>query len=448
MKAQSLACRASSSRAARSSAARGARVAGGGGHGAQLGAARGDRHLADRGASPRSTGPCRCPRSTAPARPRCGSTRSIPSLTVTSSSPWRGASSSTAASQAGPSYHQWPSSSVSSAQQSSPPSATRARGALHEVARVLAGERQRGLAVVGAAGVVPGLEVVDGAAVVVAVGAVRRGSRRGRSRPARPSASRSARPPGPPRWPPAAGGRSRRTRGLVDAEGPHAVVGEVALQARRVGALRQPEAAAPLAEAAQVRGGAGGQLQPQPGVGGEHRQQRVGRARGPQLHPVERGERAEQVAAAALEGLLGELVVARRAAHLGGQRRARPPRSSPAASSAWIGGADLAQEAQVALARRRRASPRAGRTAPASGRPSPARRRAARAAAGRRTPPPPRATPRRTARCRSPRRRACASGAPAPALPGRGLTAAPRRSPARGRAGRGAARSRAPRWPG
>ena len=77
-------------------------VPGGGGHGAQLGAPRGDRHVAHAAASPRSTGPCRCPRSRARGPPAAGSTRSSPSLTVTRSSPWRGASSSTAASQCRP----------------------------------------------------------------------------------------------------------------------------------------------------------------------------------------------------------------------------------------------------------------------------------------------------------------------------------------------------------
>ena len=175
MNAQSLAWRASSSRAARSSAARGLACP------AVAATVRSSARRAataiwtDRAASPRWTCPCPCPQvDAARSASLCLGRARCPSLTVTSSRPWRGASSSTAASQAGPSYHQWPSSSVSSAQQSSPPSGDAGDRPLHEVARVLARECQRGLAVVRVAGVAPRLEVVHGAAVVVAVGAVRR----------------------------------------------------------------------------------------------------------------------------------------------------------------------------------------------------------------------------------------------------------------------------------
>ena len=219
------------------------------------------------------------------------SARSMPSLTVTRSRPWRGASSSTAASQAGPSYHQWPSSSVSSAQQSSPPPATRSDRTLDEVARVLAGQRERRLAVVRPAGVVPRPEVVHGAAVVVAVGVVDRVAVAVvPDQLDRLPVDRHGHRPG------LGGDRAEVVEALdprlVDAERAHAVVGEVALEPGRVRALRQPEAAAPVAEAAHVGRPAGGQLQAQAGVGGQHRQQRVGRARRPQLDALEVGERA------------------------------------------------------------------------------------------------------------------------------------------------------------
>src|SRR5207249_9262571 len=63
---------------------------------------------------------------------------------------------------------------------------------------------------------------------------------------------------------------------------------------------------------------------------------------------------------------------------------------------------------------------RAGRTGPASGRASRARRAGRAAAAGTRTRAPPTATPRRTATCRSPRRTACACAARARARPATG----------------------------
>ena len=66
--------------------------------------------------------------------------------------------------------------------------------------------------------------------------------------------------------------------------------------------------------------------------------------RGPQLDPVERAEGAEQVAAAVLEGLLGELVVAGGAAHLGGQIELVAALQAGGVLGV-DGGADLAQEA-------------------------------------------------------------------------------------------------------
>ena len=141
-----------------------------------------------------------------------------------------------------------------------------------------------------------------------------------------------------------------RDTGLIDAEGPHAVVRELAFQPGCVGALGQPEAALPRAEAAQVGGGAGGQLEPPPGVGGQQRQQRVGGRGGPELDPVERPKGAHQIAPAALEGHLGRGVVGRRAPDLGSQGRFAATLEAPGVLGVDHG-TDLAQEAQVALPR-------------------------------------------------------------------------------------------------
>ena len=77
--------------------------------------------------------------------------RSSPSETVTSASPWRRPRRARPPATAGPSYHQCPSSSVSSAQQSRPPPlAARSRRARRRSrARARAASAQRGLVVVG-----------------------------------------------------------------------------------------------------------------------------------------------------------------------------------------------------------------------------------------------------------------------------------------------------------
>ena len=128
------------------------------------------------------------------------------------------------------------------------------------------------------------------------------------------------------------------------------MVGELALEPRRVGALRQPEAAPPVAEAPHVGGRAGGQLEPQRRVGGEQRQQRVRGRRGPQLHAARARGRRPPDRGRALEGPLGERVVARRPAHLGGQL-ALAAALEPGGVLGVDRRPDLAQEAQVALAR-------------------------------------------------------------------------------------------------
>ena len=216
------------------------------------------------------------------------------SHTVTSSSPAAAASSTTPASQAWPSYHQWPEQlGVERAGEQARAAALRrvgvqARGARaprsRARARAPAPARARGSYT--PARVVPRAQVVHGAAVVVAVvgmhgvaaavvphqlhrlpvdrhGHRARGGEHGLELVGRAVAQR---------------------RRLVHAERPHAVVAQVALQARGIGALRQPQPAAPAAEAALVGRDAGGQLQAQPGVAGQQRKHGVRGGGGPQLH--------------------------------------------------------------------------------------------------------------------------------------------------------------------
>ena len=78
------------------------------------------RRSRPRRGDPRWRSPCRRPSWTRGGRARTGGTRSTPSSSVTRSRPWEAASSNTASSQICPSYHQWPSSSVSSAKVSRP----------------------------------------------------------------------------------------------------------------------------------------------------------------------------------------------------------------------------------------------------------------------------------------------------------------------------------------
>jgi len=140
---------------------------------------------------------------------------------------------------------------------------------------------------------------------------------------------------------------------LVDAEGPHAVLGQLTLQPLAVRALGEPEAAGPaVPEAALVRAHAGADLQPQPGVGGQQREHCVGGRARPELHRAAQAEVAECGQEAAIElheGAISLPVVARRAAHLGRQR-VLAGRLQPLRVLDVDGRADLAQEPEVPLA--------------------------------------------------------------------------------------------------
>ncbi len=97
-----------------------------------------------------------------------------------------------------------------------------------------------------------------------------------------------------------------------------------------------------------MRRGSAGQLEAAARVGGQQRQQSVSRGRGPELNSIEGAKGPDQIASAALEGRLGARVVPRRTPYLGGEN------GLTAALQALRvlrvdGGADLAQEAQVAL---------------------------------------------------------------------------------------------------
>ncbi len=115
--------------------------------GAQLSGARGEGQLGHGGRVPGGEVLARSPRWTGASSRAAGSTSSMPSDTVTSRTPCASASSSTARSQAWPSYHQWPSSSVSSAKQSRPPPASlggaRARSRVRARGRARARPRGR-----------------------------------------------------------------------------------------------------------------------------------------------------------------------------------------------------------------------------------------------------------------------------------------------------------------
>ncbi len=206
--AQSLDCSASSSRSARSP---GRRVAIR--EQPQLGARALPGEIRDRRRAPRAQvaalPPARDARSVAPARPRVWRLERVVE---------RGQREALArgllehrSSHATPSYHQWPSSSVSSAHTHTPPSATRALHARDEVARVLgrqrarrAGGRRRRRRCSTRGG-------RAGAAVVVAVRRARRVAA-ARSTRAPSSPGRSATAPGRRRSRAASGGAGRRAR--------------------------------------------------------------------------------------------------------------------------------------------------------------------------------------------------------------------------------------------
>ena len=192
----------------------------------------------------------------------------------------------TASSQVAPSDHQWPSSSVSIAKTSSPrlprlggELAQAPGGAGEELAGLAARGRGAGLGVVPVAADFPDPDPAQGLAGELGVGGV------GRVAVERPEPAH--RLPVDRQRHRAAGGRDRveRVQGilelgaLVGAEPAHAVLGQARVEARSVGALRQPEAAVP-AEAPAVRADAGLELQAQAGAGRDHRQHRVGRRGG------------------------------------------------------------------------------------------------------------------------------------------------------------------------
>ena len=349
MKDQSLDCMASSSRAARSSAACGAPWVATAAT-VRSSAARASKASSATAGASQVVKSLSLPQVEGASGRAAGSASSTPSDTVTSRTPCASASSNTARSQSSPSYHQWPSSSVSSAQQSRPPSASFSAARAHEVARVRARELERGVVVVRLAGVVPRLQVVDGPAPVVAVGAVR-----GVAALVAPDeldrlpVDRHA-PRAPRRWRPGVRWSNPATPRLVDAEDAHAVVGQLALETRDVGALGQPEAAAPVAEPAQVRRGAGGHLEPHAGVGGHQRQQPVGGGGGPELHAARaRAKAPSRSRPALLEGLVGARVVGGGAAHLG-REHGLAGVVQPGRVLGVDRRADVAQEAEVALA--------------------------------------------------------------------------------------------------
>ena len=318
------------------------------------------RRCPRRAASPRSSGPSAAPgrgRERRARRARRGRARPAawPARALRSA-PRRAPPRATR----GPSYHQWPSSSVSSAQQTSPGRPRSARVGVeprdhprHEVARVLARELQRVLVVVRLAAVVPRPQVVQGAPVVVAVAARATGS------PPLPqtrlTVSQSigtATGPGS-----VATGSSWSSEPCPSAsvwstqKHAHAVLGEVALEPGLVGALGQPEAAAPaLAEAALVRGDAGAHLQPQ-----RRRRWPASAARRGWPWRSTARRRASREGGRAGRGRGARTprrarVVARRAAQLGGQLRlARGV--EPVRVLGVDRRADLAQEAQEAVAR-------------------------------------------------------------------------------------------------
>jgi len=108
--------------------------------------------------------------------------------------------------------------------------------------------------------------------------------------------------------------------GQVDDDGVDPRLLQQRVEPRRVGALRQPEAAAPRAEARPVRGDAGADLQADGGVGRQQREDRVRRRARPRRVRAQRGDRvgrhtlegARVVAGGPLE-LTGHVLLAGRA---------------------------------------------------------------------------------------------------------------------------------------
>ena len=325
-----------------------------------------------------------------------------------SSRPWRSASSTTAASHAGPSCHQCPSSSVSSAQTRE--AAARqapacARDEVGRVARACAGGGARG--VVDAAVVGPRVVVARRAPVGVAVGARRPGSRR-RSTRARSSARSIGTSSGPAvvaigrRWrsSPGRGRRSgRRTSACTPAssssgssQGAWAHSGSQKPPAQPRSPRRARWAAMPAASCSRTPASVASSgstawvallVQLACGASAATRSPRqrleaLGRARGSR-RPRARARRRRRGRPRP-----------RSARRRGGATRGRTSRRKVRKRSATPGASSWSQSTGVSDS--------------VSGAPRVEQRRAA---AGRRSPSPPTATPRRTATSRSPRRRAC-----------------------------------------
>ena len=185
-----------------------------------------------------------------------------------------------------------------------------------ELARVLAGARERPLAVVRAAADREGTQTVHGRRVVVAIDRIGRIARlvpderdclpvdRHRDRPGR---RRTRLELG--EWV----GRGR----LVDAEGPHACRLELLVEPRPVCAFRQPHSPGPGAESRAVRSDPGRKLELRALLGCEQREHGVRGGRRPQLDracALKRREGAQHVAIAPLELRRRPLVVPRRGA--------------------------------------------------------------------------------------------------------------------------------------
>ena len=352
----------------------------------------------------------------AAAAPRARGARR-PRASVTSSTPCSAAAASTSSSQAGPSHHQCPSSSVSIAKTSSPRrprSAANRRQPGRDGGGELAG-RARGRGPRGRVRVVRGrrrsptggpaqrlaMEVREGGVGRVAVERPEPADRlpvdRERQRAGRGRDRRQRR-------------RRRLVRALVGAEVARAPARPSSRSSPgSIGALREPEAAR-RAEAAPVRAQPGVDLQPAAGAGREQRQHRVGGRRGDQLDPALGGRACEQIAA-------GPRRRAPRAARArGGSGRPRPARVAVRrldVRGVGVRGRDPKAAQELAACARRTPgasswSASTGVTVIVSPRRTlaePARRSGSR----RRT-----ATPPRTGRCRSPPRRACGCGGRSP----------------------------------
>ncbi len=198
-----------------------------------------------------------------------------------------------------PSYHQCPSSSVSSAQTTNGGRPRAARYASQrrddvsdEFAGVLSRSRASGLAVVRAAADRERPQAVERGRVVVPVDGI--------GRVPRAVPDQRDRLPVDRHRDRAGRGRQRLELGegviggrLVHAERAHAGRLELLVEPGPVGALGQPEAAAPAAEAGAVRSDPGRELQLHSLLGGQQRQHGVGRGRGPELDRTGVLERAE-----------------------------------------------------------------------------------------------------------------------------------------------------------